>query len=135
MLGSLRYGTAVGLILLNSLVLATQATEEGIFTNHLLVQLHEGAHDEAHQLATEHGFQSSRKLPFGEGLFHFYPQDTPQRRSKRSLRHRQRLEKDRRVSKTHTRARTHTHTCTHTHTHRHPGSHGNRPSSNATPKK
>ncbi|XP_064788549.1 neuroendocrine convertase 2 isoform X2 [Oncorhynchus masou masou] len=97
MLGSLRYGTAVGLILLNSLVLATQATEEGIFTNHLLVQLHEGAHDEAHQLATEHGFQSSRKLPFGEGLFHFYPQDTPQRRSKRSLRHRQRLEKDHRV--------------------------------------
>lgn len=62
MLGSLRYGTAVGLILLNSLVHATQATEEGIFTNHLLVQLHEGAHDEAHQLATEHGFQSSRKV-------------------------------------------------------------------------
>ncbi|XP_029554273.1 neuroendocrine convertase 2-like isoform X2 [Salmo trutta] len=97
MIGSLRYGTAVVLILLKSLFLATHATEDGIFTNHLLVQLHEGAHDEAHQLATEHGFHSARKLPFGEGLFHFYPQNTHQRRSKRSLRHRQHLEKDRRV--------------------------------------
>uniref|UniRef100_A0A4W5JQD3 Neuroendocrine convertase 2 n=2 Tax=Salmoninae TaxID=504568 RepID=A0A4W5JQD3_9TELE len=97
MIGSLRYGTAVVLILLNALFLVTHATEDGIFTNHLLVQLHEGAHDEAHQLATEHGFHSARKLPFGEGLFHFYPQNTHQRRSKRSLRHRQHLEKDRRV--------------------------------------
>lgn len=62
MIGSLRYGTAVVLILLKSLFLATHATEDGIFTNHLLVQLHEGAHDEAHQLATEHGFHSARKV-------------------------------------------------------------------------
>uniref|UniRef100_A0A6Q2X6R8 Neuroendocrine convertase 2 n=1 Tax=Esox lucius TaxID=8010 RepID=A0A6Q2X6R8_ESOLU len=97
MLGSLRYGTTVGLILINAMVLATLATEEGIFTNHLLVQLHEGVHDEAHQLATEHGYHSARKLPFGEGLFHFYPLDTAPRRTKRSLHNRQRLEKDRRV--------------------------------------
>uniref|UniRef100_A0A8C7JCP7 Neuroendocrine convertase 2 n=1 Tax=Oncorhynchus kisutch TaxID=8019 RepID=A0A8C7JCP7_ONCKI len=97
MIGSLTHGTAVVLILLKALFLATHATEDEIFTNHLLVQLHEGAHDEAHQLATEHGFHSARKLPFGEGLFHFYPQNTHQRRSKRSLRHRQHLEKDRRV--------------------------------------
>lgn len=38
------------------------------------------------------------QLPFGEGLFHFYPQDTSKRRSKRSARSRQRLQKDNRVS-------------------------------------
>lgn len=38
------------------------------------------------------------QLPFGEGLFHFYPQDTSKRRSKRSARNRQRLQKDNRVS-------------------------------------
>lgn len=38
------------------------------------------------------------QLPFGEGLFHFYPQDTSKRRSKRSARSRQQLQKDRRVS-------------------------------------
>lgn len=45
------------------------------------------------------------QLPFGEGLFHFYPQDTSKRRSKRSARSRQRLQKDRRVSR-------HTQRCT-----------------------
>uniref|UniRef100_A0A3Q1HN98 Neuroendocrine convertase 2 n=1 Tax=Anabas testudineus TaxID=64144 RepID=A0A3Q1HN98_ANATE len=84
------------MVLLNALVLATQAAE-GVLTDHLLVQFHEGAQDEAHELATQHGFQSARKLSFGEGLFHFYPQDTSKRRSKRSVRSRQRLQKDRRV--------------------------------------
>ncbi|XP_030604422.1 neuroendocrine convertase 2 isoform X2 [Archocentrus centrarchus] len=97
MLGSPRYGTAVGfIVLLNALLLATQAAE-GVLTDHFLVQLHEDAQDEAHQVATQHGFQSARKLPFGEGLFHFYPQDTSKRRSKRSARRRQRLQKDKRV--------------------------------------
>ncbi|KAJ4948595.1 hypothetical protein JOQ06_020128 [Pogonophryne albipinna] len=96
MCGSPRHGTAVGfIVLLNALLLATQAAE-GVSTDHLLVQLHEGAQDEAHQLATQHGFHSARKLSFGEGLFHFYPQDTSKRRSKRSARNRQRLQKDRR---------------------------------------
>ncbi|KAG8000158.1 Neuroendocrine convertase 2 [Nibea albiflora] len=97
MRGSPQHGTAVGfIVLLNALLFATQAAE-GVLTDHLLVQLHEDAQDEAHQLATQHGFQSARKLPFGEGLFHFYPQDTSKRRSKRSARSRQRLQKDRRV--------------------------------------
>lgn len=43
-------------------------------------------------------FPFSTQLPFGEGLFHFYPQDTSKRRSKRSARSRQRLQKDNRVS-------------------------------------
>uniref|UniRef100_A0AAX7V6X6 Neuroendocrine convertase 2 n=1 Tax=Astatotilapia calliptera TaxID=8154 RepID=A0AAX7V6X6_ASTCA len=97
MLGSPRYGTALGFtVLLNALLLATQAAE-GVLTDHFLVQLHEDAQDEAHQVATQHGFQSARKLPFGEGLFHLYPQDTSKRRSKRSARRRQQLQKDKRV--------------------------------------
>lgn len=39
----------------------------------------------------------SFQLPFGEGLFHFYPQDTSKRRSKRSAHRRQPLQKDKRV--------------------------------------
>lgn len=39
----------------------------------------------------------SFQLPFGEGLFHLYPQDTSKRRSKRSARRRQQLQKDKRV--------------------------------------
>lgn len=62
MCGSSRHGTAVGfIVLLNALLLATQAAE-GVLTDHLLVQLHEDAQDEAHQLATQHGFQSARKV-------------------------------------------------------------------------
>ncbi|MEQ2232986.1 Neuroendocrine convertase 2 [Ilyodon furcidens] len=97
MRGYSRYGTAVGfMVLLNALLIfTTQAT--GVLTDHLLVQLHEDAQGEAHQVATQHGFQSARKLPFGDGLFHFYPQETSKRRSKRSARVKQRLQKDRRV--------------------------------------
>lgn len=62
MLGSPRYGTALGFtVLLNALLLATQAAE-GVLTDHFLVQLHEDAQDEAHQVATQHGFQSARKV-------------------------------------------------------------------------
>ena len=70
------------IVLLNALLLATQAAE-GVLTDHLLVQLHEGAQDEAHQLATQHGFHSARKvgmlggklsrfLPLREILFCFF---------------------------------------------------------------
>lgn len=60
--GSPRHGTAVGvLVLLNALLFATEAAE-GVLTEHLLVQLHEDAQDEAHQLAAQHGFQSARKV-------------------------------------------------------------------------
>uniref|UniRef100_A0A665X3N8 Neuroendocrine convertase 2 n=1 Tax=Echeneis naucrates TaxID=173247 RepID=A0A665X3N8_ECHNA len=95
MRASPRHGTTVGfMLLLNALLLLDTQAAEGALTDHLLVQLHEDAQDEAHQLATQHGFQSARKLPFGEGLFHFYPQDTSKRRSKRSTSSRQRLQKD-----------------------------------------
>lgn len=62
MRGSPRHGTALGfMVLLNALLLATQAAE-GVLTDHVLVQLHEEAQDEAHQLAAQHGFQSARKV-------------------------------------------------------------------------
>lgn len=62
MRASPRHGTAVGfIVLLNALLLATQAAQ-GVFTGHLLVQLREDAQDGAHQLATQHGFQSARKV-------------------------------------------------------------------------
>lgn len=47
--------------LLLLLLIATQAAQ-GALTDHLLVQLHEDAQDEAHQLAAQHGFQSARKV-------------------------------------------------------------------------
>uniref|UniRef100_A0A672R446 Neuroendocrine convertase 2 n=2 Tax=Sinocyclocheilus grahami TaxID=75366 RepID=A0A672R446_SINGR len=97
MLGFCRDGTAVALILLNALVLIAAADEEVIFTDHFLVQLHEGTNEDAHQLAREHGFGSARKLPFGEGLFHFYPWEIPKTRRKRSLQQHRRLAKDHRV--------------------------------------
>lgn len=55
-------GATVTLILLLITVSATASAEEGVFTNHFLVQLHEQTEDEAHQLATEHGFDSARKV-------------------------------------------------------------------------
>lgn len=54
-------GTAVALILLSAWALIAAADEELIFTNHFLVQLHEGTNEDAHQLALEHGFGSARK--------------------------------------------------------------------------
>ncbi|KAI2657437.1 Neuroendocrine convertase 2 [Labeo rohita] len=97
MLGFCRDGTAVALVLLNALALIAAADEEVIFTDHFLVQLHEGTNEDAHQLALEHGFGSARKLPFGVGLFHFYPREIPKTRRKRSLQQHRRLAKDHRV--------------------------------------
>lgn len=54
-------GTAVALTLLSAWALIAAADEELIFTNHFLVQLHEGTNEDAHQLALEHGFGSARK--------------------------------------------------------------------------
>ncbi|XP_061087268.1 neuroendocrine convertase 2 [Conger conger] len=92
-----RDGATVTLILLLVTVSATASTEEAVFTNHFLVQLHEQTGDEAHQLATEHGFDSARKVPVAEGLFHFYPKDLTRARRRRSSKLRQRLQADRRV--------------------------------------
>ncbi|XP_035256082.1 neuroendocrine convertase 2-like [Anguilla anguilla] len=99
MLGFCRDGKPFVLILLNALVVSKGAAEENVFTNHLLVQLHEGTNDEAQQLAMEHGFDSARKLSFGDRLFHFYPGEDPQARQRRSLKRWQSLEKHYMVKK------------------------------------
>lgn len=52
----------VVLVLVNALLFAMGDTEDGILTDHLLVQLHEGSCDEAPQVAMEHGFESVRKV-------------------------------------------------------------------------
>ncbi|RXN01554.1 Neuroendocrine convertase 2 [Acipenser ruthenus] len=89
-------GTTVILVLLNLILFETADAEKAIFTNHFLVQLHEGE-DVAKQVAADHGFNSGKKLPFAEGLFHFYHNAIPKARRRRSLQHIQRLEKDPRV--------------------------------------
>jgi len=58
----------VVLLLLNALVLISAAGEELIFTNHALVQLHEGTDEDAHTLALENGFGSARKVRAPERL-------------------------------------------------------------------
>lgn len=58
----------VVLLLLNALVLMSAAGEELIFTNHALVQLHEGSDGDAHTLALENGFGSARKVCAPERL-------------------------------------------------------------------
>lgn len=62
MLGFLRHGPVVVLLLVNALLFAMGDTEDGILTDHLLVQLREGSYDEAPQVAMEHGFESVRKV-------------------------------------------------------------------------
>lgn len=62
MLGVVKYGTAVFVLLFTALLLFTGATEEGILTNHLLVQLHQGVSEDAQQLALEYGFESARQV-------------------------------------------------------------------------
>lgn len=52
----------VVLLLVNALLFAVGDTEDGILTDHLLVQFHEGSYDEAPQVAMEHGFESVRKV-------------------------------------------------------------------------
>nr|XP_057914804.1 neuroendocrine convertase 2-like isoform X2 [Doryrhamphus excisus] len=103
MRGSPRHGTRVGLmVLLNALLLllASRAAERQESTDHVVVQFHDEAPEEdARQLAAQHGYQSARKVAFGKGLYHFYPQDASRRRSKRGAASRQRLQNDGRVKK------------------------------------
>uniref|UniRef100_A0A8C9VQE3 Neuroendocrine convertase 2 n=1 Tax=Scleropages formosus TaxID=113540 RepID=A0A8C9VQE3_SCLFO len=83
--------------LLHALVASARAAHGGSFSGHVLVQMHEGPEDEAHRVAAEHGFDSARKVSFGENLYHFYPRDGAQARRRRSAQRRKRLEKDHRV--------------------------------------
>lgn len=62
MLGPAKDGTLLVLLVLHALVVLAQAADEGIITEHFLVQLQGGSEDEAHQLAAEHGFDGARKV-------------------------------------------------------------------------
>uniref|UniRef100_A0A2K6JVH1 Neuroendocrine convertase 2 n=1 Tax=Rhinopithecus bieti TaxID=61621 RepID=A0A2K6JVH1_RHIBE len=77
-------------------VMVFASAERPVFTNHFLVELHKGGEDEARQVAAEHGF-GVRKLPFAEGLYHFYHNGLAKAKRRRSLHHQQQLERDPRV--------------------------------------
>ncbi|NP_001135738.1 neuroendocrine convertase 2 precursor [Danio rerio] len=96
--GHHRTAPALFLTLIGALMMSAAAEDELFITGHFLVQMREAAPEDAQKLALEHGFESARKLPFGEDLFHFYPLEMPKTRRKRSL-HQQhhRLASDHRV--------------------------------------
>nr|XP_031530281.1 neuroendocrine convertase 2 [Vicugna pacos] len=77
-------------------VMVFASAERRVFTNHFLVELHKGGEEEARQVAAEHGF-GVRKLPFAEGLYHFYHNGLAKVKRRRSLPHKQQLERDPRV--------------------------------------
>ncbi|KFO29032.1 Neuroendocrine convertase 2 [Fukomys damarensis] len=74
-------------------VMVSASAERPIFTNHFLVELHKGGEEEARQVAAEHGF-GVRKLPFTEGLYHFYHNGLSKAKRRRSLQHKQQLDRD-----------------------------------------
>ncbi|XP_063104726.1 neuroendocrine convertase 2 isoform X2 [Cavia porcellus] len=88
-----QWPAAAGLLLC---VMVSASSEGPVFTNHFLVELHKGGEDEARQVAAEHGF-GVRKLPFTEGLYHFYHNGLAKAKRRRSLQHKQQLERDPRV--------------------------------------
>ncbi|EDL28428.1 proprotein convertase subtilisin/kexin type 2, isoform CRA_a [Mus musculus] len=78
-------------------VMVFASAERPVFTNHFLVELHKDGEEEARQVAAEHGF-GVRKLPFAEGLYHFYHNGLAKAKRRRSLHHKRQLERDPRVS-------------------------------------
>ncbi|EPY84458.1 hypothetical protein CB1_000474005 [Camelus ferus] len=74
-------------------VMVFASAERRVFTNHFLVELHKGGEEEARQVAAEHGF-GVRKLPFAEGRYHFYHNGLAKAKRRRSLPHKQQLERD-----------------------------------------
>ncbi|XP_041526305.1 neuroendocrine convertase 2 isoform X2 [Microtus oregoni] len=77
-------------------VMVFASAERPVFTNHFLVELHKDGEEEARQVAADHGF-GVRKLPFAEGLYHFYHNGLAKAKRRRSLHHKQQLERDPRV--------------------------------------
>ncbi|XP_073093052.1 neuroendocrine convertase 2 isoform X2 [Manis javanica] len=77
-------------------VMVFASAERPVFTNHFLVELQKGGEEAARQVAAEHGF-GVRKLPFTEGLYHFYHNGLAKAKRRRSLHHKQQLERDPRV--------------------------------------
>uniref|UniRef100_A0A5F9DRZ7 Neuroendocrine convertase 2 n=1 Tax=Oryctolagus cuniculus TaxID=9986 RepID=A0A5F9DRZ7_RABIT len=88
-----RWQAAAGLLLCATVF---ASSERAVFTNHFLVELHKGGEEEARQVAAEHGF-GVRKLPFTDGLYHFYHNGLAKAKRRRSLHHKQQLERDPRV--------------------------------------
>ncbi|XP_050827935.1 neuroendocrine convertase 2 isoform X3 [Serinus canaria] len=70
-----------------------------VYSNHFLVELHDGGQAEAERVAEEHGFGGVRKLPFLESGYFFYHNGLAKARRRRSLQHKLRLEKDSRNAK------------------------------------
>uniref|UniRef100_A0A4W2FBV4 Neuroendocrine convertase 2 n=1 Tax=Bos indicus x Bos taurus TaxID=30522 RepID=A0A4W2FBV4_BOBOX len=89
--GCISQGKAAAGLLFCVMVFAS--AERPVFTNHFLVELHRGGEEEARQVAAEHGF-GVRKLPFAEGLYHFYHNGLAKAKRRRSLQHQQQLERD-----------------------------------------
>ncbi|KAF6088870.1 proprotein convertase subtilisin/kexin type 2 [Phyllostomus discolor] len=77
-------------------VMVFASAKRPVFTNHFLVELHKGGEEEARQVAAEHGF-GVRKIPFAEGFYHFYHNGLVKAKRRRSLHHKQQLERDPRV--------------------------------------
>ncbi|XP_031227946.1 neuroendocrine convertase 2 isoform X2 [Mastomys coucha] len=77
-------------------VMVFASAERPVFTNHFLVELHKDGEEEARQVAAEHGF-GVRKLPFAEGLYHFYHNGLAKAKRRRSLHHKRQLERDPRI--------------------------------------
>ncbi|MEE6474486.1 hypothetical protein FKM82_010398 [Ascaphus truei] len=75
------------------------SAERAILTNHFLVDLHKGSEEEAKQLAAEYGFSGARKLPFADGLYHFYYNDITKSRTRRSVQKKEHLGLDLKVKK------------------------------------
>ncbi|KAF6088875.1 proprotein convertase subtilisin/kexin type 2 [Phyllostomus discolor] len=74
-------------------VMVFASAKRPVFTNHFLVELHKGGEEEARQVAAEHGF-GVRKIPFAEGFYHFYHNGLVKAKRRRSLHHKQQLERD-----------------------------------------
>ncbi|MGH0145279.1 UNVERIFIED_CONTAM: hypothetical protein FKN15_014255, partial [Acipenser sinensis] len=70
MLGLNKDGTTVILVLLNAIIFATATAEKAIYTNHFLVQLHEGEDNVAKQVAADHGFNIGKKIARTDSLPH-----------------------------------------------------------------
>uniref|UniRef100_A0A674HQF0 Neuroendocrine convertase 2 n=1 Tax=Taeniopygia guttata TaxID=59729 RepID=A0A674HQF0_TAEGU len=87
------------LLLLLLLFLLHFPARGAVYTNHFLVELHDGGQAEAERVAAEHGFAGVRKLPFLESGYFFYHNGLAKARRRRSLQHKLRLEKDSRVRK------------------------------------
>ncbi|XP_032804422.1 neuroendocrine convertase 2 [Petromyzon marinus] len=88
--------TLLALLPLTALVLVSG---DPLFTNHFLVQLHQGDLGVAGQVARDRGFINHGQLHFAQDLFHFSHPAAARARRRRSFSHHLRLERDPRVKR------------------------------------